>query len=654
MNYRPQAGKRRFRFLIGALLACAAALPITRLTVFRKPAPPPASAAAEVQHRYWQQRVQSDISDVAAYVRLGLLEEKAGYYMSAVKYLRAARALGAPDTTISGPLGRVLTQLARDDEALPELEKAVRLAPNSVEAVVNLAGLYINQGEPQMGAAILKKFVGSNAPSLGQRDAEETQRLALAFLECGDNRSARRMAENSIKTQPGNMVLRSVAARGALAEKDFPAARRHLEAMLAQAAGDSAVLYLYGIVLEAQGAHEMARQQWEKAISENPAALDIFERIGDSFARQKNMRQAAAAFEVVAQRDHSRDAAVRVATAFTRIEKPTAAEQAKKAYWEAVAAGFLGEFEFALERGRVAAANPVTKRAGLLAIAEAYRGMQQTKPYLAAMQKVTADGTLDDLLLMADAYDKADEHVKHADYLQRALAKAPPERQPMIHLSMAQAYRNRGMRDEAERELEQALQKNPNDADAYRQLADVYFERRTVGGRLEKAIRAREAAVALDPGQESDWQNLGRAYMALGDAGRAIRFFEHAIDLEPGYGAPYLELGRAYARIGDKNSSKYALSLYSRFVAFDQQRQTLKSRAGRNRASADDLIAYGDFLRKTGYTRDAVSQYERALPLRPKDKNLRAKLDALYSRLRMTASQSQAADLPQQTGGGGG
>jgi Flp pilus assembly protein TadD len=179
-----------------------------------------------------------------------VLEEKAGFYTAAVKYLRAARALGAPDATVCGPLGRALTHLARDNEALPELEKAANLAPDSVHAATNLAGLYINQGEPEMAASVLKRFVDAHHPI---QDSEDAQRLSLCFLECGDNRMARTMAERAIEIGPESMVARSVATRSSLAQKDFPVARRHVEAMLAQAPNDPAVLFLYGIVLEAQG-----------------------------------------------------------------------------------------------------------------------------------------------------------------------------------------------------------------------------------------------------------------------------------------------------------------------------------------------------------------------------------------------------------------
>jgi tetratricopeptide (TPR) repeat protein len=301
----------------------------------------------------------------------------------------------------------------------------------------------------------------------------------------------------------------------------------------------------------------------------------------------------------------------------------------------------MGDFPTALRSGKIAAANPATRRQGLLAMAEAYRGMQKIPAYVATMQQVTAGGNVDDLLLMSRAWGQADEHAKRTEYLQKALEKAPAERQAAIRSELVDTYRKRGMRDERERELEQAVQKQPRNPQLHRQLAEVYFERRTVGDRLNRAISAWEAAIALDPNQETDWQQVGRAYLAKGDMSKAIRYLEHAIDLEPGYGPAYLELGRAYARIGDKNSSKYTLGLYAKFVAYDQERQTLRTRARRLNASADELIAYGDFLRKTGFATDAVNQYEMALTLRPKDERLRAKLAILYSRLGMVDKQAR-------------
>lgn len=647
---RSQAGSRRLRYLIGALLACGAALPVTRL--LRQPAPPPpVSAGVSAERQHWHHRLQKDVGDVEAHIRLGTLEDKAGFYTTAVNHLRAARALGAPDSVICGPLGRSLTRLARDNEALPELEKAAKLAPNSVEAAVNLAGLYINQDEPQtqMAAAVLKRFVDANQPL---QNAAEATRLSLAFLGCDDTSSARKMAERAVELAPNDLVARGVAARGALAAKDFDAAKRHLQVMLAQMPDDTAALYLYGMVLEAQGDDNGALKQWQKAVARNSDALDVYEKIGNVYARRGDLRRAAVAYETIALREQSKETALRVASALSHVKNQTPVEKAKVAYWNAIVAGFAGDFPAALRFAQAAAANPATQQQGLQAMAEAYRGMQRKQPYIAVMRKITAGGSVDDLLAMAQAWGEADDHLERTEYLRRALAKAPDERQAFIHGELAEAYIKRGMRDEAERELEQAVQKQPRDPRLHRRLAEIYFERRTLGNRLRQAISEWQSAVALDPNQEADWQQLGRSYMTMGETARAVRHLEHAIDLEPGYGPAYLELGRIYARLGDKNSSKYMLGLYTKFVAYDQQRQTLRTRARREHASADDLIAYGDFLRKTGYDSDAVAQYEMAASLRPKDERLRAKLANLYSRLQMTDKRAQAeGQQTTQTGG---
>ncbi len=646
-----QVSSQRLRYLIGALLACGVAWPITRFTLLhRTPPPPPAVAGAGAERQYWLNRLQENIGDVKAYVHLGLLEEKAGFYTAAIKYFRAARALGASDTQVCGPLGRALTQLARDDEALPELEKAVQLAPDSIEATTNLAGLYINQNAPQMAAAVLKRFMNARQPF---QDAPDAERLALCFLECGDNASARKMAERALEITPGNMIAHSVAVRSATAEKDFSTALRHLESMLKEAPEDGAVLYLYGTVLAAQGDEKRALEQLQKTVAYSPEAIDAYEKIGHIYARRGDMRRAAIAYERVAQRLRSKEAAVRVAGALSSIKNPTPLEEGKAAYWSAVATGFMGDYSAALRLGRVAAKNSATRQSGLEAVAESYRGMQQKQAYIAVMQQITAKGDVDDLLRMARAWGEADEHVRNSEYLERALAKAPPERQAAIHSELADTYRKRGMRDEAEHEMEQALQKQPRNPQFHRQLADVYFARRTVGDRLKRAIARWESAIALDPSKETDWQQLGQAYLADGQTGKAVRFLEHAVDLEPGYGPAYLELSRTYASLGDKTSSKYILGLYAKFVAYDQQRQTLRTRARRAQASVEDLVSYGDFLRKTGFAADAVTQYEMAMALRPKDPHLRANLSALYSRLGMTDRQARlGAAQATQSGGG--
>jgi hypothetical protein len=107
-----QNKRRRGKALPALLAVCVllgALLPLSRKLLFSKPVPPPASADIEVQRRFWKERIQRDVADKDAYLQLGIVEEKAGYFVAARRALESARALGVPDAQVSGPLGRALT-----------------------------------------------------------------------------------------------------------------------------------------------------------------------------------------------------------------------------------------------------------------------------------------------------------------------------------------------------------------------------------------------------------------------------------------------------------------------------------------------------------------------------------------------------------------
>lgn len=612
---------------VGILALCTTALFFVWWQRGHRSPPPPASASLESKRVYWRERIKQDVSDSEAYLRLGQVEERAGYYTAAVRYLASARALGADESGICGPLGRALTHLGQNNEALPELEKAVRLHPNSVEAAANLAGLYVEEGRLKVAASVLSRFVQTN-PNLSVVD---NHRVALGLMECGDARTARTMAERLLVSDPGDLLARGIAVRGAIGVRDFAVARKHLEVMLKAEPNDAGTLYLYGNTLYALGERDSALLQWQKTVALNSGAADAFERIGNEYASRRDFTRAAVAYEALARlAPIGRTASLAAASLYRSGEKDRAA------YWGAVAAGFANDYSRAIQQGRKATAstNPSTRRMGLHAIAEAYRGMRKRDLYLATMQKMTAAGSVDDLVLMAQAWEEADRHAERCVWLERAARKATPKRRVGILYSLGVAYKARSMHDKAEKALEEAAALDPEDLIVANELATIYFARHTEGNRLEKAIRLRETVLARSPDSADAWRKLGTAYAVAGQTVRAVRCLEHAVDLEPGDGPVYLELSQAYAKLGDVATSKRLRAIYTKYVTYDQRRQTLRTRAWRPDASLADLKTYANLMYEAGALADAAEWYEKVLARAPGDQEVRQKLITAYTRLR--------------------
>src|SRR5579862_5568940 len=260
---------KRLRLLatLLVLLLCAYAV---RLYGTRRPPTPPASASLEVKLRYYRDRISRDPSDVDAYVALGRLEEASGYFMSAVRRLTEARALGAPDREIAGTLGRSLLHLARFGEAKTELEKAVRLAPDNVEATANLAGWYNGNDQSNGAIRLLRAFVEAHPAYLTPTAAvsrQDLERLLLCCAEIGDREETLKLADRLIQVVPEDPTGYAISGK-VLLEEHRPREAHEQLAKALKLGPDQATLYFYnGVSLSLLGDHARALNEWLRAIT---------------------------------------------------------------------------------------------------------------------------------------------------------------------------------------------------------------------------------------------------------------------------------------------------------------------------------------------------------------------------------------------------
>src|SRR2546423_3476815 len=109
--------------------------------------------------------------------------------MAAIEGLKAARRGGAAERETAGPIGRCLMHLNRLDDALPEIEKAAKIDPNSVEAAIDLASLQYLLGEPANADKTLRGFCDRQAGFFDSADSKQRvplERVASSFLRLRD------------------------------------------------------------------------------------------------------------------------------------------------------------------------------------------------------------------------------------------------------------------------------------------------------------------------------------------------------------------------------------------------------------------------------------------------------------------------------------
>jgi Tfp pilus assembly protein PilF len=93
----------------------------------------------------------------------------------------------------------------------------------------------------------------------------------------------------------------------------------------------------------------------------------------------------------------------------------------------------------------------------------------------------------------------------------------------------------------------EAIELNPNHADAYYKRGDAYDEL----GEYEKAIADYNKAIELDPNHALAYLNRGCAYGEIGEYGKAIADYNKVIELRPNHALAYYNRGCAYGEIGD-------------------------------------------------------------------------------------------------------
>lgn len=147
--------------------------------------------------------------------------------------------------------------------------------------------------------------------------------------------------------------------------------------------------------------------------------------------------------------------------------------------------------------------------------------------------------------------------------------------------------------------LQEAVQLNPDDSDAWMLVAMTYDEL----GQHENSMNAFRQSVRLKPDDEYAWQSLGGEYLTLGQNENALAAEQQAIALKPDDETAWVLLGSVYSNLGQ----------YDKAVSAEQQAIALK---------ADDDNAWalmGDAYFNLGQYKSTLWAEANALKRNPKN-----------------------------------
>jgi len=138
------------------------------------------------------------------------------------------------------------------------------------------------------------------------------------------------------------------------------------------------------------------------------------------------------------------------------------------------------------------------------------------------------------------------EYIKQAQsYCNRAI-ELSERLAPPVHITLGLIHRDTGKYEEAVKEFRQALQLDPENSDAYREMAWAYEKL----GRREEAEASLKKAIELKPDYWAGYSHLGALYYYQARYSETERMWRKVIELTPDNVRVYYNLGALYIKMG--------------------------------------------------------------------------------------------------------
>lgn len=116
--------------------------------------------------------------------------------------------------------------------------------------------------------------------------------------------------------------------------------------------------------------------------------------------------------------------------------------------------------------------------------------------------------------------------------------------------------------------LEEEVTSNPENFQAWTQLANLYFD----SGQYQKAVKAYEASLDLHAGNANIWTDLGVMYRRTKQPQRAIEAFDKAIAMDPMHETSRLNKG--IVLLYDQNDVKGAIAAWENLLKINPEATT--------------------------------------------------------------------------------
>jgi tetratricopeptide (TPR) repeat protein len=184
-----------------------------------------------------------------------------------------------------------------------------------------------------------------------------------------------------------------------------------------------------------------------------------------------------------------------------------------------------------------------------------------------------------------------------------------PEKVPIAHNHLGNAYNKEGLTNEAKEELKLAIRLKPDLAEAHSNLGIVYYYK----GLIDEAEEEYKIAIRYKPDLAGVHNNLGLIYEKKGDYERAMEEYKTEVALKSGFVETHYNLGNLYYKMGriDEAIMEYREAL--RFKLYP----------------ADVRYKLGLAYKEKGLKDEAIREFQKVLEIRPDHTEAREILKSL-------------------------
>ena len=480
-------------------------------------------------------------------------------------------------------LGRLYKVNNGLQKAESEFKTALKLQPDSEEAVTTLALLYTEEGDSTRAAQVL-----SSVPD-ASRSAKLYSVLGYTYEQQKEYKKAIEAYRKAIALDRDNLDAIRGLAENLMNDGQADAALEQYK-VIADANPEDAQTYVrIAEIYRRSGKFDLALENLKKAQSMVPDSIDVPYNLARVYQAQGRYDDAAQILQDLLKKTEKPD------NNYTQAEKSN-----RSIFIELLGTVYRdnNNSQLAIETFRkMLGLGDENAQRGYQQIIDTYREARQwqqaTDVAKEAVQKLPNDRGLK----MVYASQLADMGQADTGLQQvKALLKGKPEDRE-VYITLAQMYSRLKRWSDAEESLDKAEQfsSKPEDKQYVYFLRGSMFERQKKYDQAEEMFRK---VLSADPDNATALNYLG--YM-LADRGvkleEGLKFIKKAVDLDPANGAYLDSLGWAYFKLGKYELAEDNLLKASQHIGTDPTVQ-------------DHL---GDLYQKTGRLKLAAVHWERAL-----------------------------------------